>query len=54
VLVAVGTQSARGRLGGNDVSAPFAGVFELRDDKVVEARPFGTKVEALEAAGLEQ
>jgi ketosteroid isomerase-like protein len=53
-VVAVGRVAARGRESGAEVSDDEAWLYRVRDGKVVEYRECGTKVKALEAAGLRE
>jgi ketosteroid isomerase-like protein len=52
VVVAVVVMRGHGRGSDVPVEAPGAFVYEVRDGRIVRDRPFGTKSEALEAAGL--
>jgi ketosteroid isomerase-like protein len=55
-VVVVGTLSGRGRASGIPIERanPGAGVFTIRDGKVVRVVFFATREEALEAAGLSE
>jgi ketosteroid isomerase-like protein len=53
VIVVTGRFRGRGRGGGVPVDAPFAHVFEIRDDKATTVSWFQDADEALRAAGLQ-
>ena len=53
-VVAVVLRHARGRASGVDVEAPLAVLWTLRDLKVIRVVWFGSRAEALEAAGLSE
>jgi hypothetical protein len=53
-VVAVVLRHARGRASGVDVEAPLALLWTLRDRKVIRVAWFGSRAEALEAAGLSE
>ena len=53
-VIVIGTQWGRGGHSGVEVSAGYAGLFEVRDDKVVRVRTYAKRDEALEAAGLRE
>ena len=52
-VVVIGHQRAEGKESGAEVELLSCGVWSLRNAKVVRAEFFGTKAEALQAAGLE-
>jgi ketosteroid isomerase-like protein len=54
VVVTVTSMRGRGKGSGAPFDAPIAFVTELRDGKVVRDRPFPSRDEALEAAGLRE
>jgi uncharacterized protein len=51
-VVVAGRVRARGHDSDVAVEAPFGGVYEFRDGKVIRVRVLGSREEALEAAGL--
>jgi ketosteroid isomerase-like protein len=51
-VISVVTRRGRGRTSGAETSAPRAGIWTLREGKVVRVVWFPTRGEALEAAGL--
>ena len=51
-VVIAGHTHARGHGSDVSVTAEFGGVYELRGGKVVRVRVFGSRADALEAAGL--
>jgi ketosteroid isomerase-like protein len=53
-VVAVVLRHAQGRASGVDVEAPLALLWTLRDRKVIRLVWFGSRADALEAAGLEK
>jgi ketosteroid isomerase-like protein len=55
-VVVVGTLRGRGRASGIPIerASPGAGVFTIRDGKVVRVIFFATREDALEAAGLQE
>jgi ketosteroid isomerase-like protein len=53
-VIVIGAQWGRGGHSGVEVSAGYAGLFEVRDDKVVRVRTYAKRDEALEAAGLRE
>jgi ketosteroid isomerase-like protein len=54
VVVAVCKMRGSGRGSGAPMDAPAAFVYEVRGGKIVRDRPFTSRSEALEAAGLEE
>ena len=54
VVVAVVAMRGRSQVGGAPVDIPVSFVYELRDSLVVRDRPFGSKDQALESAGLSE
>ena len=54
IVVAVIVMRGRGQGSGAAVETPLAFVYELRDGKLVRDRPFTTRGQALEAAGLSE
>ena len=54
VVVAVVAMRGRSQVGDAPVDIPVSFVYELRDSLVVRDRPFGSKDQALEAAGLSE
>ena len=53
-VVSVGTDAGRGRESGVEVDRPIAGVWTIRDGKIVRVAWFATREEALKAAGLQE
>jgi ketosteroid isomerase-like protein len=53
-VVAVAIDRGRGRASGVEVELHYAGVWTIRDGKIVRVVWFPTRDEALEAAGLEE
>jgi ketosteroid isomerase-like protein len=53
-IVSVGIDSGRGRGSGVEVERLIAGVWTIREGKVVRVAWFATRKEALEAAGLSE
>ncbi len=53
-LVVMISMSGRGRASDAPVEMKFAHLWSLRDGKAVSLSDFGTKAEALEAAGLSE
>ena len=54
VVVAVLAMRGRGESSGVPIDARIAFVYELREGKIVRDRPFTSRSEALEAAGLRE
>ena len=54
IVVAVIAMRGRGQGSGAPIDVPMAFVYELRDGMVVRDRPFTSKDQALEAAGLRE
>jgi hypothetical protein len=50
-VVVAGRVEPRGHDSDVAVEAPFGGVYEFRDGKVIRVRVLGSREEALEAAG---
>jgi ketosteroid isomerase-like protein len=53
-VVSVGTTRGRGRASGADVVWKHAGVWTIRDGKIVRVVWFNAREEALEAVGLRE
>jgi len=53
-VVVVNYERGRGKGSGVEVENRSANVFDLREGKVTRKRPFRTRTEALEAAGLSE
>jgi ketosteroid isomerase-like protein len=53
-VVVVHYERGRGRGSGVEVEHRVANVFDLREGRIVRKRPFPTRAEALEAAGLSE
>jgi ketosteroid isomerase-like protein len=53
-VITVVTSRGRGRASGLDVERTHAGLWSLRDGKIVRVAWFPTRAEALEAAGLSE
>jgi ketosteroid isomerase-like protein len=54
VVVAVVEMRGRGQVGGALIETPLTFVYELRNGRIVRDRPFTSRSQALEAAGLEE
>jgi ketosteroid isomerase-like protein len=53
-VLVVGLFQGRGRSSDVEVSLPVASVYEIRDGMVASVRDYGSRDEALEAAGLSE
>lgn len=53
-VVVAGRVRARGHDSDVTVDAPFGGIYEFREGKVVRVRVLGNRAEALQAAGLDE
>jgi ketosteroid isomerase-like protein len=53
-VISVETTRGRGRASGVEVELPHAAVWTVRDGKIIRVVWFGTRAEALEAAGLSE
>ena len=53
-VISVVWSGGRGRTSGTEVSKTHAGVWTFHDRKVVQVQWFGTRDDALEAAGLSE
>lgn len=54
-VISVVTDRGRGRASGVEVERPgYAGVWTLRDGKIIRVAWFSTRADALEAAGLKE
>jgi ketosteroid isomerase-like protein len=53
-VIVIGRQRAEGKESGAEVDLLSCGVWSLRNSKVIRAEFFGSKAEALKAAGLQK
>jgi uncharacterized protein len=53
-VLVLGRLTARGRGSGAPVDTPYAGVFDVRDDRIWRSRVYQDRAEGLHAAGLSE